>query len=426
MRQSGNLAPSLPWDVVSLILKQCDPKTLKAITLTSKAMRFEADRCLFQMVQYWYHESAGQLPPFLPSERAMHVKEILVAFLDNPSESGLVMASEFRQIMERVVNASTSLRSLTIFLEINQANPCPPTILDFKCGVLNDLINHPCPQLVSLHLEISGTHEMLLHPQDLEILCINHPLLERLTIEAPLSWDTMDLDKTTPGFPKLQELEVSDIAHFHLARGCCLRHIRLKLGPLMTGIELMFAEVEAFSQTLTELSLDWQGESSSNVQQGFNELIRGAFFTNLPMLEVLSFHLPVIDGVTYFDLDMEAEGTLSATLLHIRRLGLNLQLRSLSFAHVSTKSIERFTQAVFRNAPSSLEHLEVLFPPGWDYSTNEVKVGERHMIDRLITGDGYMTLLHTLIPSGNGQDFVQRPKIYLATRQTLIRKGQNI
>ncbi|KAF8311438.1 hypothetical protein DL93DRAFT_1412926 [Clavulina sp. PMI_390] len=418
MRQSGNFAPTLPWEVIGLIFRQCDMESLKVATLTSKPMRHEADRFLWQRIRFRYDYSTGAFPVLLPSERALHVKDITVVFLGDPPDGSLVTAFHFRQVMERIVNVACNLQSLSIFFTVDRAHPSPPALENFRSGMLEDLTNHPCPKLLALDLQLFGTHSMVLHSDALEVLYRNHPLLERLALDIPLSESRIDQPRASQSFPCLQELEVSDPAQFRVATGCSLRCIKVKLRPFMASIQPMFVAVGTFSQSLTELEIHWPAASFNSSQQGFNELARGAFFTSLPMLKVLSFRYLIFDGypVKRFDIDSEIEGILSTVLLQTRQLGVQPRLHSLKFAHISVENIERFTQAVFRDAPSNLKHLEVLLPPEWDDSTNEVRLGERHMINKFITEDGYPTLLHTLIPGGTGQS----PPISIATRQTIL------
>ncbi|KAF8311440.1 hypothetical protein DL93DRAFT_2168976 [Clavulina sp. PMI_390] len=380
-------------------------------------MKFEADRFLWRRLQLWHDDWPGTFPPFLHSERALHVKEIIITLLGDPPDGGLIAAFQFRKTMEHMVNVARNLESLSVFVEVDHPNSSTPAISKFGSGVLNDLIDHPCPKLLALELQVIGPGGMLLHPRDMEVLYNNHPLLESLTLNIPLSENVINQTLVTPGFPHLKELEVSNLAQFHLGKGCRLKRIKLKLQAFMVATEMMFAEVETFSQSLVGFSLHWEVDSFSNSPLRFDKLINRAFGISLPMLEVLSFRCSIsgFDLNGYFNIDKEAEGILCAALLKVRQFGLRPRLRSLKFAQFSVENIELSTQALFRDAPTSLKYIEVLFPPKWASSTSPVKLGERHMVNKRIGEAGCPIFLHTLIPSGDGQD----PAIYIARRQTI-------
>ncbi|KAF8307553.1 hypothetical protein DL93DRAFT_2232175 [Clavulina sp. PMI_390] len=265
------LTLALPLEIISLILRFCDRKSLKAVTLSSGSLKDEADRHLWNHFNPQFDDgfSTSPLPPYLPPERARHMKSVFVTFICEQPHGGLIAAFQLRQIMDNIVNAAHNVTTLTVYLRVNETENSSPPFRHFALGVLHDLIYHSRPHVTSLGLWFLQTHGMVLHAPDLEALYSNHPRLERLIVEIPVSDDVTAQGCDALRNSHLKCLEVSDVTHLYLARGCCLTQLSIVLKLPAPTTEMFFASIESSLQSSLKglpqniLILTWREKASS-------------------------------------------------------------------------------------------------------------------------------------------------------------------
>ncbi|KAF8311437.1 hypothetical protein DL93DRAFT_1412864 [Clavulina sp. PMI_390] len=299
--------------------------------------------------------------------------------------------------MDNIVNAAHNVTTLTVYLRVNETENSSPPFRHFALGVLHDLIYHSRPHVTSLGLWFLQTHGMVLHAPDLEALYSNHPRLERLIVEIPVSDDVTAQGCDALRNSHLKCLEVSDVTHLYLARGCCLTQLSIVLKLPAPTTEMFFASIESSLQSLVDLDIQWQVETVIEAKQRFNEVAHRVFFAKIPRLEVLSYRYQILEGppTKYLDLDMEREGVICAALHEIGRFGLKPHLHTLRFSMVYVDDIERFSQAIFEDGPSSLYCLEIYSMPAPEaqHIPRELEPWVRHVIKRSV-GEGEYHILH--------------------------------
>ncbi|KAF8307542.1 hypothetical protein DL93DRAFT_2171673 [Clavulina sp. PMI_390] len=398
---AGAFAPllnlPLPWEIISLILRKSCPVVLKSATLVSHAMKDEADRWLWAIVALCvsYNLSSRKSPQVLPLERVKHVHSIKLSFIADLSEGEFYSTSLFLKTMDLIIAPAIHITSLDINLALIKREAIDPSILiQFRSDFLSYFFHTPRPSLKSL-----GIHSdfiVMLSPLELHhfhALSTSHPNLESMGLGARLEESAAVESQSPPRFPSLGSVRLRESRQLLFLEGSPLGSIKIDIDHEPLAFSRIIRRLEAFSDTLNELTITWFSFTSYNLAIG------ATLSAELPKLGKLTLKLlrASAGSSNTLVIDPRIARFLGSSLISNKMRSRMPSLRVLEFDEVRIQDMEYLGHAVFYDPPPNLSMLR---------AKSTQNCGSRdiytcYIVEKVIGEAGRRILLHTVQKTEN-------------------------